>query len=151
MKRLVITLLVGLVLLGCYCKRCQGQSADLVIDATEAAEFRQTVLDIANEDPAALADILFVVATGNKLPSATQTVTVNQAQANRWFALADTGSFANRAWWKLGLISVDRRKTVRAFVYDKVSGLAVTKISNEAKRNRFLTQLQAIHQPEVFE
>ena len=151
MKRLMITALIALAMMGCYCQRCQGQSADLIIDATEAEEFRRTALDIANEDPAALADILFIVATGSKIPEATQTVTVNQAQANRWFSTSDPGSFANRSWWKLGLISIDRRKTVRPFVYDKVSVLAVQKISNEAKRGRFLTQLQSIHQPEVFE
>lgn len=152
MKRSAITILVGLALLGCYCKRCQGQWVnDLIVTGTEAAEFRQLVLDTANESPDVLAEILFAVATGSKLPSATETVAINAAQSNRWFSTADAGSFVTRSYWRLGLVSVAQRKLMRPTVVANVQALATIKISNEAKRNRFLSRLADIHAPEVFE
>ena len=152
MRRAAVAILLGAALLGCYCKRCQGQWAnDLVVNGTEAAEFRRLVLDVANESPDMLADILFQVATGSKLPGATKTVAINAAQANRWFSTADSGSFVARSYWRLGLISVEQRKLMRPNVVANVQAIAPLKISNEAKRARFLNRLADIHAPEVYE
>lgn len=149
--RYITAILLTVILMGCYCKRCQGQSADLVINATEAQEFKQTALDLMNADPNGFLDILFLTASGAKIPTGTATVHVNQAQSNRWFNTDDMGSFFVRSTWKLGLDSVATRRNLRSPVYDSVVLLAPTKISNEAKRLRFLAQLQALHVPEAYE
>lgn len=145
MKRAAIIILLGLVLGGCWCKRCYGQASpwvnDTVITATEAAEFRKVCEDMLNYDPAGLIDILFQVATNANIPTGTQTVNINTAQLNRWFNTADQGSFVSRACWRVGQVCIERRIPPRGEVDTAIRALAPLKISNQAKRERFLSKL----------
>ncbi len=145
MKRAAILFLLGLMLGGCWCKRCYGQASpwtnDLVITSTEAAEFKHCCEDMLNSDPAELINILFRVATNSEIPSGTHTVTINNAQLNRWFNTADTGSFVSRTYWRVGQVSIDRKRIPRKEAEIEIRALAPLKISNQAKRERFLSKL----------
>ncbi len=147
MKRAAIVFLLGLILSGCWCKSCRGQTAgtpwvnDTVVTSTEAQEFRRTCEDLLNYDPAGLIEILFVVATGSAIPSGTQTVQINSAQLNRWFNTADTGSFVSRGYWRIGQVAVGRKIIPRKEAEIEIRALAPVKINNQAKRERFIAKL----------
>lgn len=142
------------IMLGCYCKRCYGQSLslwnnDTVIDATEAAEFRRAFFDICNQDLETAADIIFKLATGASIPSGTATVTINSAQLNRWFNTADTTSFIDRAYWNTGRIAVQRKRPPRAIVVESCNSQAASKIPDATKRQRFFNRLDYLTSTEV--
>ena len=154
MKKVIVVTVVLVLLMGCYCKRCYGQSLSLwnndnVIDATEAAEFRQVFYDICNQDLETAADILFRVATGHGIPSGTATVTINSAQLNRWFNTDDTTSFIDRAYWNTGRIAVQRKRPPRAIVVESCNSQAASKIPNATKRQRFFNRLDYLTSTEV--
>lgn len=137
------------IMLGCCCKRCYGQTLDLwdndtVIDATEAAEFRRAFYDLCNQDLDTAAEILFRIATGENIPTGTATVTINNAQLNRWFNTADTTSFIDRAYWNTGRLHINRKTTPRPIVAESCISQANAKIPNATKRQRFLNKLDYI-------
>lgn len=142
------------ILMGCYCKRCYGQTLDLwdndtVIDATEAAEFRRAFYDICNQELETAADILFRVATGSQIPTGTKTVTINTAQLNRWFNTNDNGSFVNRAYWQVGRLAIANKRPPRAIVVESCNSQAASKIPDATKRTRFLNRLDYLTSSEV--
>lgn len=152
MKR-AIMLIILILLAGCAatCPRCaHGQSVwanDLVITATEAREFKQTVEDLLNHAADTVAETLFQVATGSNIPTGTHTVTLTTAQLNRWFSTADLGSFVSRVYWELGNRSVKLRLPFRAEVLDYAAEQAPSRINNETKRQRFLDRIEYLKSP----
>lgn len=156
MKKWLVFGIVVVGLLGCYCKRCYGQaerlnqiSNDLVVNATEAKEFKRVFLDLCNQDLEAAADMLFVIATGNQMPkAATATVAINTAQLNRWFNTTDQGSFLNRAYWQLGQVAVKKRQPARAIVAESCQAQAAGRIADATKRQRFLNRLDLVQSTE---
>lgn len=152
-KKLVVVIVIGFVLMGCYCRKCYGESLSLwnndnVIDATEAAEFRQVFYDICNNSLEDAAGILFKVATGSNIPSGTATVTINNAQRTRWFDTTDNGSFVNQAYWRSGLLSINARRPPRPIVAESFTAQAPTKINNETRRARLLKRMEFLTTPE---
>jgi len=143
MRRVAFIIMLGAVLGGCYCKRCHGEtwSNDLVIDATEAAEFKATVEDLWNYDAASVADLLFLIATGAEVPSGTATVAINDAQLNRWFNTSKQTSFVSRSYWRLGNAAVTRRIPLRSEVMDRVVEQAPARIESATRRERFLSRI----------
>ena len=143
MKRAAIIIMLGVLLTGCWCRDCHGQTAnDLVIDATEVLEFRQTTEDLWNYDAASVANLIFVIATGAEIPTGTQTVTVNEAQYNRWFNLTNLVSFQSRAYWRLGEVAVTRRMTFRDSVMDHAVEQAPARIESATEREKFLSRIE---------
>lgn len=135
------------IMLGCCCKRCYGQTLDLwdndtVIDATEAAEFRRAFYDLCNQDLDTAAEILFRIATGENIPTGTATVTINNAQLNRWFNTSVNGSFINRSYWRSGLLSINARRPPRPIVAESFTAQAPTQINNETRRARLLKRME---------
>lgn len=154
MKKVIVVTAMLVLLMGCYCKRCYGQTLDLwdndtVIDATEAAEFRRAFYDICNQDLETAADILFRVAAGSQIPTGTKTVTINTAQLNRWFNTNDNGSFVNRAYWQVGRLAIANRRPPRPIVIESCTLQASTKIPDATKRTRFLNRLDYLTSSEV--
>lgn len=153
MKKVTVVTVLLILLMGCYCKRCYGQSLslwdnDTIIDATEAAEFRRAFYDICNQDLETAADILFRVATGENIPSGTATVTINNAQRTRWFDTTDNGSFVNQAYWRSGLLSINARRPPRPIVAESFTAQAPTQINNETRRARLLKRMEFLTTPE---
>lgn len=153
MKKVIVVTAMLVLLMGCYCKRCYGQSLSLwnndnVIDATEAAEFRQVFFDICNYSLEDAANILFKVATGSNVPSGTTTVTINNAQRTRWFDTTDNGSFINQAYWRSGLLSINARRPPRDIVAESFTAQAPTRINNETRRTRLLKRMEFLTTPE---
>lgn len=149
MKKVTVVTVLLILLLGCYCKRCYGQALslwdnDTIIDATEAAEFRRAFFDICNQDLEIAAHIIFKLATGASIPSGTATVSINNAQLNRWFNTADTTSFINRAYWNTGRLHINRKTTPRPIVTESCISQANAKIPDATKRQRFLNKLDYI-------
>lgn len=150
MKRILITLIVALAIIGCAaCRRCQGQTPtptpiineDLVITATEAAEFKAAIEDGWNLDASNMADLMFQIATNSKIPTGNQTVAINPAQLNRWFS-SGKGSAISMIYWRLGNVSINQKRAMRQPVIDACIRLATEKITNEARRARFMSQLE---------
>lgn len=149
MKKAIVVTAMLVLLMGCYCKRCYGQSLSLwnndnVINATEAAEFRRAFYDLCNQDLDTAAEILFRIATGENIPTGTATVTINNAQLNRWFNTADTTSFIDRAYWNTGRLHIKRKTTPRPIVAESCISQANAKIPDATKRQRFLNKLDYI-------
>lgn len=147
MKKVIVVTAMLVLLMGCYCKRCYGQSLSLwnndnVINATEAAEFRRAFYDICNHSLEDAAGILFKVATGSNIPTGTATVTINNAQRTRWFDTTDNGSFVNQAYWRSGLLSINARRPPRPIVAESFTAQAPTQINNETRRARVLKRME---------
>lgn len=141
------------IMLGCCCKRCYGQTLDLwnndnVIDATEAAEFRQVFYDICNYSLEDAFSVIFRVAAGSQIPTGTKTVTINTAQLNRWFNTNDNGSFINRSYWFIGRDAVKKRQPPRSIVVESCTAQAPDKIVNTQQRQRFLDRISYLMNPE---
>lgn len=155
MKVSAITTLGALlaILLGCCCKRCYGQSLslwnnDTVINATEAAEFRQSFYDLCNYSLEDAFSVIFQVAAGSQIPTGTKTVTINTAQLNRWFNTNDNGSFINRSYWFIGRDAVKKRQPPRSIVVESCTAQAPDKIVNTQQRQRFLDRISYLMNPE---
>lgn len=145
-KVIVVVIVIGFVLVGCYCRKCYGESLSLwnndnVINATEAEEFRHVFYDICNNSLEDAAGILFKVATGSNIPSGTATVTINNAQRTRWFDTTDNGSFINRSYWFIGRDAVKKRQPPRSIVVESCTAQAPDKIVNTQQRQRFLDRI----------
>lgn len=152
-KVIVVTGVLFVMLLGCYCRRCYGESLslwnnDTVIDATEAAEFRRAFYDICNYSLEEASNILFKIATGANIPTGTTTVTINNAQRTRWFDTTDNASFINQAYWRSGLLSINARRPPRDIVAESFTAQAPTRINNETRRTRLLKRMEFLTTPE---
>lgn len=153
MKKVIVVTAMLVLLMGCYCKRCYGQSLslwnnDTVINATEAAEFRQSFYDLCNYSLEDAFSVIFQVAAGSQIPTGTKTVTINTAQLNRWFNTSDNGSFVNRAYWRSGLLSIKARRPPRPIVAESFTAQAPTQINNETRRARLLKRMEFLTTPE---
>ena len=143
MKRAAIIIILGVLLTGCWCKHCRGQSVnDLVIDATEAKEFKDTLEDLWNYDAASVADLIFVIATNAEIPTGTETVAINEDQLNRWFNTSLLTSCLSRAYWRLGEVAVTRRMTFRDSVMDHAVEQAPARIESATEREKFLSRIE---------
>lgn len=152
-KKLVVVIVLGIVLVGCYCRRCYGESLslwnnDTVINATEAAEFRQSFYDLCNYSLEDAFSVIFQVAAGSQIPTGTKTVTINTAQLNRWFNTNDNGSFINRSYWFIGRDAVKKRQPPRSIVVESCTAQAPDKIVNTQQRQRFLDRISYLMNPE---
>lgn len=152
-KKLVVVIVLGIVLVGCYCRRCYGESLSLwnndnVINATEAEEFRHVFYDICNNSLEEAANILFKIATGANIPTGTATVTINNAQRTRWFDTTDNASFINQAYWRSGLLSINARRPPRDIVAESFATQAKSQINNETRRTRLLKRMEFLTTPE---
>lgn len=153
MKKVIVVTAILVLLLGCYCRRCYGESLSLwnndnVIDATEAAEFRQVFYDICNHSLEDAFSVIFQVAAGSRIPTGTKTVTINTAQLNRWFNTNDNGSFINRSYWFIGRDAVKKRQPPRSIVVESCTAQAPDKIVNTQQRQRFLDRISYLMNPE---
>lgn len=153
MKKVIVVTAMLVLLMGCYCRRCYGQSLslwnnDTIINATEAAEFRQCFYDLCNRSLEDAAGVMFQIAAGSKLPKGTETVAVNQAQLNRWFNTSDNGSFINRSYWFIGRDAVKKRQPPRSIVVESCTAQAPDKIVNTQQRQRFLDRISYLMNPE---
>lgn len=145
MKRILIIVMLGMVLSGCYCRRCSGSEVwtnDLVIDATEAKEFRATVEDLWNRDASAVADMMFQIATGADIPTGTETVTINEAQLNRWFNTTKPASCISRIYWHLGKLALNHHTLLRDQVMTEAAKQASLRIESPTREARFITRLE---------
>lgn len=158
MRKIFAVITLAVLLIGCACERCQGQTPtpspainnDLIITSTEAKEFKQAIEDGWNRDPSGMANLMFMVATNSNIPTGTNTVTINNAQFNRWFA-PDKGSAMSLIYWRLGNISINQKRPMRPYVINECFRLATYKISNEARRARFISQLGQIQSNSIEE
>lgn len=151
MKRLSLILLVALAGTGYAQDRGPFLAAGLTLSATQYREFSATVREWASTDPAGLADALWAIGTGGApISGATATVTVNQAQADRWYNLAKPGAFLSRAYWALGKLAVETGRPARPVVMNNAEALAVDKIAAQAKRDRFITRLEGLKTGESY-
>lgn len=153
MKKVTVVTVLLILLLGCYCKRCYGQALslwdnDTIIDATEAAEFRQSFYDLCNYSLEDAFSVIFQVAAGSQIPTGTKTVTINTAQLNRWFNTNDNGSFINRSYWFIGRDAVKKRQPPRSIVVESCTAQAPDKIVNTQQRKRFLDRISYLMNPE---
>lgn len=153
MKKVTVVTVLLILLLGCYCKRCYGQALslwdnDTIIDATEAAEFRQSFYDLCNYSLEDAFSVIFQVAAGSQIPTGTKTVTINTAQLNRWFNTSDNGSFINRSYWFIGRDAVKKRQPPRSIVVESCTAQAPDKIVNTQQRKRFLDRISYLMNPE---
>lgn len=149
MKRAAILFLLGLGLSGCWCKGCRGETVspwanDLVITATEAKEFKDTVEDLWNLDASAAAGMLFVIATGAEIPSGTATVEINTAQLNRWFNTEAAGSCVSRIYWHLGKLAANRHMLLRHQVMEEAARQARRRIESPTAEARFISRLEIL-------
>lgn len=154
--RYILAILLAVLLIGCtQCKRCQGESLDfgndLVLNATESANFKQLLLGHANRDLDGFVNLLFLVATGSSIPTGNSTITINTAQWNRWLNKGDKGSFASKSIFNQINNSVKMKEPMlsSAYIADATSQ-ATLHIANQAKRTRFLSLLNGIYGTEEF-
>ena len=123
-------------------------NADLVINATEYAEFERTVLEQCNnEDFKQISAFIFRSAIEGAVPSGTGTVSITQAQFNRWFNPADNGSYLCQAHWSLTNSALKRRRLPEPITLQRAVEMAPTKINNETKRARFLALIASVSVP----
>lgn len=154
MKKVTVVTALLVLLMGCYCKRCYGQALslwnnDTIINATEAAEFRQSFFDLCNYSLEDAFSVIFQVAAGSQIPTGTKTVAINTAQLNRWFNTNDNGSFVNRAYWQVGRLAIANRRPPRSIVIESCTLQAPAKIPDATKRTRFLSRLDYLTSSEV--
>lgn len=142
----VMTALVICALVACERTGC-CQTAGLVLDRTQSLEFKQAFIDYANSDLDGLADLVFLTAAGAAIPSNTATtVTVNQAQSNRWFK-PTKGSFYSDSTWAMGQSAIKRKTYPRAAVASSAISQATDRINNATVRARFLSRLSYLKNP----
>lgn len=145
--RKAIIVLVGVILAGCQCRRCEAQTpkpvwvADLTVNASEQAEFRELVYDLANQDLGTLVTLLYQVATGATLDTTPDAI--NTAQHNRWFNPTDKGSFMAQA--HLALIRKAVRSKGRVHLRPQVLAAGIqfadSWVTNAEKKQKYLLDL----------
>lgn len=160
MKKLRWIIFAALLLLGgCYCRHCaHGETVaaypvndDLVVDATEYAEFRRTVLEAANNNLDSLPEILFRIATNAEIPAGTVTVAINNAQLNRWFSPTNKGSFLNRIYWSVAQSMLKKRRIAEDPTVERALELAPIIIKDATKRARFQRRIHDLQDPTIEE
>lgn len=144
----VTSALLVVVVMGCYCKRCQGQEAatsTVVISATDVADWKTSVFNGLNRltgDPYnAVCNIFLAQAFGlTTIPSGTATTTMNAVQYQRMQAIKQAINVA------LGVAIINQATMLednRAAIDAAIESATAT-ITNEKARRNFLIKARAL-------
>jgi len=144
----VVAALVAVVVLGCYCRRCQGQeaaTATVVVNATEVATWKASVfngLNRLNGDPyGSVCNILLTQALGfPSIPSGTGTVNVAASQHAKFLAIAKAINVAlGVAIVQQATILEDNREAIDAAIASATDTIADTR-----QRAAFISKARAL-------
>lgn len=165
MRKLTIVIL-GVILVGCYCRRCHGQAVN--VDAgvnVEKILSATSVASLVNTDTTLSATESYVwqYVCGHHLRlnpgdeplldlhktafGATGATTINTAQYNRWLNPSDKGSFLGLSAWKLTLRSMRTGEKFHPLIYSIAESLAPTAIKDTAKLKRYTDNLTRLQSP----
>lgn len=145
--------LIGLLLLGgCYCKKCVGQTfqnvfnGDTIVTATESLAFSQLQRDYqAVFGPVAYLNEVHKSAFNAPIvQSMTATVTITQAQSKRWIDPSDNNSMVTRLCWQIINAAIKGKCDAPKYVIGVCKNTASLRIKDAQKLQRFLDKLNTL-------
>lgn len=151
-RAVIVAAVMALVLIGCYCRKCQGQEAatsTVTVNATEVATWKASVfngLNRLNGDPyGSVCNILLTQALGfPSIPSGTGTVNVSTTQHTKFLAIANAINVAlGVAIVQQATILEDNRDAIDAAISSATDTIVDTR-----QRAAFIAKARALRKKE---